>query len=229
MKFHLKPISTNVKTGPIAVTTSPKETCPSICPLKDNGCYASVGPLNIHWNKVSQSERGDDWNVHIEKLLNLPNETMIRLNQAGDLPNKHDSIDKEKVSDLIKVAKKHLTFTYTHSPVLTNKKNQKIIKHANDNGLCINLSGNNLKHADALISLQIGPVVSIVDSSISGRVKGLTTPKGNRVVICPATYMDNMSCKKCKLCAWIGREVVIGFPSHGIQKKKVNKISKETI
>jgi len=45
MKFHIVEKSSNRKTGPIPVTTSPVETCPTSCPLKNNGCYAEGGPL----------------------------------------------------------------------------------------------------------------------------------------------------------------------------------------
>ena len=48
---HLTNISGNRKVGPIKVTTSDKESCPSECGIADE-CYASGGPLAIHWNKV---------------------------------------------------------------------------------------------------------------------------------------------------------------------------------
>ena len=50
---HLTNISGNRKVGPIKVTTSDKASCPSECGIADE-CYASGGPLAIHWNKVRE-------------------------------------------------------------------------------------------------------------------------------------------------------------------------------
>ena len=54
--IHVSPVSVNAKTGPIPVTTSSKNTCPDSCQLKGNGCYAEVGRVNIHWQKVSNGK-----------------------------------------------------------------------------------------------------------------------------------------------------------------------------
>ncbi len=56
--YHLTQISANKKTGPIAVSTRPKKTCPPECPLINDGCFAASGPLNLHWLKVSDNNRG---------------------------------------------------------------------------------------------------------------------------------------------------------------------------
>jgi hypothetical protein len=53
---HLTNISGNRKVGPIKVTTTEKSSCPSECGIADE-CYAGGGPLNIHWNQVSQQKR----------------------------------------------------------------------------------------------------------------------------------------------------------------------------
>ena len=73
---HLTNISGNRKVGPIKVTTSDKESCPSECGIADE-CYASGGPLAIHWNKVREGERGDNFPLagnfppHIRRILDL--------------------------------------------------------------------------------------------------------------------------------------------------------------
>ena len=61
MRVHITPRSGNAKTGPIPVTTTERASCPSTCPFYDKGCYAKSGPLALHWRKVSDGERGTDW------------------------------------------------------------------------------------------------------------------------------------------------------------------------
>ena len=67
--FHITPKSKNAKVGKMAVTTSTATTCPSACPFRDNGCYAESGPLKLHWLKVTEGKRGDDWSTFIDKIV----------------------------------------------------------------------------------------------------------------------------------------------------------------
>ena len=48
---------------------------------------------------------------------------------------------------------------------------------------------------------------------------------GVRVVKCPNTYQDDLTCADCKLCYITDRNYIIGFPAHGSGKSKVNKIA----
>lgn len=95
----------------------------------------------------------------------------IRLWQAGDMPGEGNKIIHFKeMKKLVKALKGLEVFGYTHKPVIQTKgvskrliqSNAKKIKYCNDNNVVINLSANNLKHADELIDLNIGPVVSIL-------------------------------------------------------------------
>jgi len=51
------------------------------------------------------------------------------------------------------------------------------------------------------------------------------TAKGIPVVVCPATYKDDVSCKDCMLCEKRDRKVIVGFPAHGTAKKKANRVA----
>lgn len=136
-----------------------------------------------------------------------------------------DKIDSAAMSLLVKANKGKRGFTYTHYNVITNKHNREIIKNANKNGFAVNLSANSLSHADELIKANCGPVVTLLSSDIQGNQKVLT-PEQNIVVVCPATYREDVTCYSCGLCAVVNRKVIVGFPAHGIQKKKADKISK---
>lgn len=230
MNFHITLKSSNRKTGSIAVTTSSKETCPDVCPLYNKGCYGGGGPLAIHWRKITNGERGTDFDTFIKDLKNIKDGTIVRHNQVGDLPGQNNDIDKNKLETLDTAYQNKIAFTYTHKPVLNNQNNLEAIKSVKN--LKINLSANNLDQADKLLALKIAPVTTLLKSSDTA-VKTLTTPAGNRVVVCPATYRESgpgSSCKDCgngrPLCSR-DRDYIIGFPAHGYAYRQVEKVFME--
>jgi len=78
-----------------------------------------------------------------------------------------------------------------------------------------------LQEMDQLIDLKIAPVVTVVPFD---QKNNSFTPKGNRIVVCPATIREDVDCKKCQLCAIPNRNFIIGFPLHGSQKKKASRV-----
>jgi hypothetical protein len=221
MNFHLTLKSSNVKTGPIPVSTSSAATCPPTCPFNNGeGCYAGSGPLALHWKKVTEKTRGDQFAEFLNKIEALPGGQLWRHNQAGDLPGNGIEIDGAALGDLVKVNFNKRGFTYTHyEPAIGN--NAKYIKGANDYGFTINLSANTPSHADKLSALNIGPVVTVLPAN---QVENSYTPGGRKIVVCPATIRDDVSCSTCKLCAVSNREIIIGFPVHGTSKKKAARV-----
>ena len=106
-RFHITRVSSNKKTGPIPVTTSSENTCPSTCPLYGKGCYAKAGPLALHWRKVSDEneKRSLSFSDFIAGIKSLPKGQLFRHNQAGDLPHYHGYIKEEETNALIKASK----------------------------------------------------------------------------------------------------------------------------
>jgi hypothetical protein len=226
MHYLLTPVSQNSKTGPIAVTTSSKATCPSACPFKKSGCYAATGAINIHWLSVSRGQMGADFAGFIKGLNALPVGQLTRLNQAGDLPGAGNRINRKELDCIVKAGQGKRFFTYTHKPVIGKgervRRNRAAIKAANKGGTVINLSGSNLGEADKLKALNIGPVVCVLPL---GAPDTLQTPNGHRVVKCPAQTREYVTCSTCKLCAQGKRSVIVGFEAHGNAKKIVSKIA----
>lgn len=236
MKFHLSLASRNKKTGPIPVSTSSKETCPDSCPFKGSGCYAGGGPLNIHWKKVSNGERGVEFGKFCQQISRLPKNQIWRFNMAGDLMGLNNWINFKELKQLVSANKGRKGFTYTHKPVLVEdvngpfsneekqviaENNRKSIKFANDNGFTINLSANSPKHALKLKKLGIGPVVSVVSQNFETK-----TIENQKFVVCPATKQDShVTCANCQLCQKTNRGAVVSFPAHGFASKKVEEIS----
>ena len=213
--------SRNVKTGNIPVTTSAKSTCPSICPLKDSGCYADGGPLAIVWNQVS----GNGYGIKdlCRDIESLPDGQLWRHNQAGDLPHKKQRINKSLLDQIVLANVGKRGFTYTHHD-MSIAHNRAQVEASNLLGFTINLSGNNPAHADELADLGIAPVVTVLP--IDQRTNA-TTPAGRKIVVCPAAIDDTnaITCKTCQLCAKSNRTAIIGFPAHGMRKKKADNIA----
>lgn len=211
---HLSPRSNNAKTGPIPVSTTSKATCPSTCAMRST-CYAASGPLALHWNAVSDGSRGTDWGTFCETISALPEGQLWRHNQAGDLPGDGETVDPVALGELVKANAGKRGFTYSH---YRDAASLQWIKHANQLGFTVNLSGNDLADADTLADTGAGPVVCVLPST---QTTNTTTPKGRRVVVCPATQRDDVSCATCQLCQR-QREVIVGFPAHGARKRTID-------
>jgi hypothetical protein len=220
IKFVFK--SANVKTGPIPVSITESATCPDTCAFKNKGCYAKTGPLGWQWKKAK-----DSWAHLISCVRSLPQGQLWRHNQAGDLPGKNLRINFRMLQQLVKANEGRKGFTYTHKPVTGKgkiaKNNLAYVKYANENGFTVNLSADNISAADSYMKLGVAPVVCVVDSSVK---ENFVSPAGNRVLICPATQKEYVTCQTCKICQFKNRDYIIAFPAHGTAKKTVNEIIK---
>ena len=223
MQVSLTLKSRNAKTGDIPVSTTSAKSCPSGCVFNGNGCYAESGPLAIWWRKVTNEEAGETWADFIAAVADLPAGILWRHNQAGDLPGNKIKINAGAVAKLVVANAGKRGFTYTHYDALSNASNRATIAKANAAGFTINLSGNNLEHADKLAELAIGPVVVVLPADAGSDKR--ETPAGRTVITCTATYRDDVTCKSCGLCAIRDRQVIIGFPAHGANKRKVSALA----
>ena len=212
--------SRNAKTGPIPVTTTSEESCPHACPLKGNGCYAEGGPLAILWRKVTERKAGLAWDAAMSEISKLPKGTLWRHNQAGDLPGMGDAIDRAAMAALVRANKGKRGYTYTHKPMTDD--NAAAVVDAIGQGFSVNLSANDLAHADQLAALNIAPVVVVLSAD---QTAATVTPQGRKVAICPATISDNVTCATCGLCALVNRKAIIGFPAHGASKRKASAVA----
>jgi len=222
-RFHVTRVSSNKKTGPIPVTTTSKNSCPSTCPLIDAGCYAKSGPLALHWSKVSDSQekRSIDESEFLTVIKSLPKGQLFRHNQAGDLPHVNGEILPEFVGKLLKAAKGKRGFTYTHHDLNSND-NLRIVQDCNLEGFTVNHSADNVKAAiKAYKRFSNVPVVTLLPLE----APNVQTVDNVKIVACPAEKSDKISCSNCALCAIPDRDYVIGFRVHGTQKKKANIIA----
>ena len=183
MKVKFTRKSGNIKTGPIPTTMTQQSSCPSSCIFMGNGCYAEIGHVAIHWRKVEDT--GLDWDSFCAEIESLPDGQIWRHNVAGDLPNDDGVIEWGMLNHLVESNLGKNGFTYTHHD-MDDAFNRASVRQANLSGFTINLSGNDLKHADELYDYDIGPVVVVLPADVEGH-QDIFTPKGRRVVVCPAT------------------------------------------
>ncbi len=214
MQVHLTLKSANVKTGPIPVSTTERDSCPSDCSMKKE-CYAASGPLALHWAAVSMKTRGTSWAEFCDTIARLPDNQIWRHNQAGDLPQQNGTIDAVKLGQLVAANNGKRGFTYSHH---RDAESINWIRHANAWGFTVNLSANDLIDADYLAEQNAGPVVVVLPSTQNENTK---TPAGRPVIVCPATQRDDVSCATCQLCQR-QRAAIVGFPAHGARHRVIN-------
>ena len=211
--------SGNRKTGPMPVSMTDMESCPTSCPLRDQGCYAEFGKLRFHWERVAT--RGMSWRAFCAEVSQLPSGTLWRHNESGDLPGRGDALALDALRQLVRANGRAGArgFTFTHKP-LRDPDERRAIRTANDEGFTINLSANSLAHADELADLRIGPVAVVLPSDAPMH---LSTPAGRAVVTCLAET-QGLTCSSCELCSKADRHSVVGFRAHGQAKAIVSDL-----
>ena len=237
--YHMTRVSMNGKTGPIPVTTTSRNSCPSTCRFMKNGCYAESGPLRFHWDKLSDGRHVNPFTL--EQLCGaikaLPYQQLWRHNQAGDLPQIADKPGWISRTDLMKITaanKRKRGFTYTHHIWAEESKlgahNFLAIKEANEKGFTVNVSCETEAMADLAVHVGLPAVLAV--SREEDEPRNWVTPGGNKVNTCPATYMD-MTCDRCGFCQKQkvqgpgGIELprpIVAFPIHGNGIKKAKQM-----
>lgn len=161
----------------------------------------------MHWRTTA--DEGLDWDVFCARVASLPDATLWRHNEAGDLPGVGDDLDVRALDELVVANAGRRGFTFTHKPLATARERDAVAR-ANAHGFTINLSADGLEHADRLARLGVAPVAVVLPRVASA---GLRTPAGRHVVICPATT-HGLTCATCGLCSK-QRKAIVGFPAHG--------------
>lgn len=98
--------SSNKKLGPIPSCIVQDTTCSDTCPLKKNGCYAKAGALGYHWRKLNDfpehrlAVEFSSWTHMLNKVTELPSDTLWRYAVAGDLPGENRLIDTDAMTAL---------------------------------------------------------------------------------------------------------------------------------
>lgn len=245
-KYHMSLVSGNTKVGPIPVTTTSKDSCPSTCAFKGNGCYAENGHLGIHWKRLSDGKSPNQ--LTLEQLCGaikaLPYKQLWRHNQAGDLPQDNERsattplLDIDGIRSIVAANKGRRGFTYTHYPwdrtTWQARDNYATIREANRKGFTVNVSCETEQQVDLAVALGLPAVIAVPE----GTPNKWVTESGNLVKTCPAVLYDNVTCASCGLCQ---KQFLTGpkgeqrprhtvaFPVHGARKGAATKAIQELL
>ena len=230
MCFHVifNEKSGNSKTGTMPVSMTNRESCPPACGMR-NACYASGGNLATHWARMDNGA-GMFWSDFIRAIKALgPEIKTWRHNAAGDLSGRNNRLNQSRCLELARAncsgGYNRGGFTYTHYPVLgdsvTARHNRSVVSAMISLGFGVNLSADNFEQADALKALGIAPVAVVLPLGGGAAI----TAAGNRVGVCPA-FTHETHCSKCRLCASMRRNVIVGFVAHGVKKNTASRIAR---
>ena len=129
-------------------------------------------------------------------------------------------IDHAMMRQLIRANNGRGGFTYTHHNPF-DADNAAIILESNRGGFTVNLSADTTTKADTYVELGIAPVVTLLPTDSA---KVTFTPKGRKVVRCPAETSEKVTCQTCRLCQKTDRPI-IGFTPHGSGKKVTQEVA----
>ena len=235
----------------IFVTTTGKQTCPTTCPLYEYDCYAEKPPLVYHWLKVTDGQRGTIFPRFIEELRSLPPGSIIRLNQAGDLPGDGAYISDIQLTELVRTCQEmnHQVCTYTHKPVLQRQwakgngsgtnpvaRNREKVLWSNQAGFAINVSCSDFTEVEQAVKWGFTAITVTLPKNFHDKtVKKLATPEGTDVVICPGDRFKGerggdeklVTCTDCMLCWKYDRRYAVGFMYKDRSNIEAHKIARE--
>ncbi len=216
--------SKNSKTGDIAQTYSTPDTCPERCPFKCNGCYGLGYFTRRQW-KRAETEGMYPHQLRQWVLENVPEGALIRHNITGDIAIQGTSeISPLLLGRLLEAFKGRRAWSYTHCEI--TEENAEFLRVAQDEGFVISFSCETLEEVDRAIDLGCKAVLTVPKFPEGV----LYTPKGRRVVPCPAQVKQGVTCKSCNgLCGSPNRETVVMFEAHGQGKEKACKAIEQKI
>lgn len=216
--------SHNGKLGPIPTSMTSGETCPDACGLKDGGCYGEFGILGMLWRDVPK--RGLSWGSFLERVRALPEGQLWRHNTVGDLPGTGDTLDVERFLELVEANQGRRGFTMTRKPLTTRNELSAVVL-ANQRGFTVNLTAHGLDDLDRLAERvafgeqHVVPLVVVLEEDAAA---WHTSPRGHKVMVCPAEQDPAVTCSSCQLCSRPTRKVAVGFRAHGQWKARVNQL-----
>lgn len=211
-------ISDNSKIGKISMTATSQNSCPSECPLRNNGCYSEVGRANLVTSRLNSSPVIDPIEIaksEARDIRKLSGRRMLRLHVVGDC-----YID-EGAKILAEAAAEHTAkkgmpvFTYTHG----HKTQRESWGGISVLRSCETFQQVEKAHADGFASAM---VVEKHDSHKAEKHGEFT------FIPCPQQTGRVNNCAECKLCTKDKKlhssKSVITFAIHGARAKKVKEV-----
>lgn len=208
--------SGNAKTGrDVSVTYSSRRTCPTSCPLRgrEGGCFGENLHCSMVWNTCDTNKALslDQLESAVQKL---PAGRLLRHNVAGDVAIEDTSnVNGRLVNRLTAIYKNVRAWSYSHC--IQGAANLRKLAKACAGGFVINASCERVADCDRAAAAGV-PAVLVVESF---ETMPRRTPRGIKIIPCPAQIHEHKTCSTCTnrgpLCQNAKRGCVMAFEAHG--------------
>ncbi len=214
--YVASPHSSNHKTGNIPTVSRPQWSCPTSCPLMGQGCYGensgAHGRPSIFDMVAKSPKRTTMADLVSRKWRTVPRG--IRFGIVGDFLDRfgRPDLDYIEATNTTANALPWKAWAYTHA--------WRLLK-ASMFSYTVRASVQSREEAEEAIAA--GWRLALVDPGPDAPDTLIgSTIAGQRVVQCPATNRDNVTCESCLLCA---RDVptIVAFPVHGTRRSAASR------
>jgi hypothetical protein len=213
----ITPISSNRKTGPIAVTGRARRTCPTTCTFNPvnpdgvGGCYTQ-GRIDAHYARASRDYSYEEAVAALKQALS----DRFRDRVDGDVLTE-DEIDLEYLEELTDAAVEAgmlLIFGYSH--VETRMPSDVPSRYV------MNVSCETEAQVQDAIDRGFNAVIA------SHQYLHGDTVAGRKIIQCPAERVESINCGNCggsagPICGRKDRDTVVLFSLHGSGAAKAAK------
>lgn len=210
--------SENKKLGNMAATYRTEATCPTTCPLFQNGCYGLFRGF-VHADRHGRTMTEDEI---VAKLEQAPRASgYVRDRVVGDLVASDGTFDRKYVQTIARAAKRAglVAYGYTHHWAAMTRQDVAAVRKSN-----YRLSASCETEGDVEAALAKGlQVVLTGDTWTDGE-----RVAGRRVITCPNQQRSETKCADCGLCMK-DRDVIIRFNLHGNGKRKAGAAIQQRI
>lgn len=214
----------NKKTGPMHATYASQASCPSDCPLRNEGCYAQYGPIGIFTRRLNEAaalhhvSALDVAQAEAEAIRDkLSGRLDLRLHVVGDCPTSEAA---SLVADaaLRRLKRGRDAFTYTHA--------WRDVEHVAWSGVHV------LASAETPLQVHEAQEKGWATALVTGPhpTDKLYKQDGLKILPCPE-QTRGVSCVDCRLCLNTqklrDKGITIGFAAHGARAKRVLQVLNE--
>ena len=217
--------SNNAKTGNVACTyVSIESSCPTSCPLKDEGCYAqstmvafSVKRTNAAGRTAMQAARDE---AHLIRTAKVPRGRPMRLHVSGDCASEPAAREVGLAVETWHERGGGPVWSYTHA--------WRDVRRRFWFGVSVLASCDHPKQGRAALRRGYAPATIVASHPADGKAY---VAHGVRWIPCPE-QTRGIQCVECRLC-WDAdglrqRKSGIAFAVHGGTKKRALRVLQET-
>lgn len=212
-------VSNNRKLGDAAATYASQVTCPDVCPLRGNGCYAEYGLVGMQTHQLNAGAAGlsakQVAGVEASKIDALPpGNRPLRLHVVGDCSTDATAQIVSGAADRYTKRTGRAAWTYTHG--------WRDVDRSSWGNVSVLASCETTAEVEQARARGYAPAI-VVDSHPSAKTYQLDMVK---VIPCPAEFNPARNCADCGLCQradWLrdtGRAIGFAIHSGGVKKAR---------